>query len=193
MSYYGTFFGIRRRRIKANITGALMIQLDDLEKLEEKSRAQEDDLRITKRAIELLRELSGKAAPLTEPNNNSVGLFQNANEDERFYPLKGKAIARVYFALESIGRFAHKSEIEEIMAKNEPSIKSSLISNYLSAGYRKGQLSRVNFEGSNLLYFYGKPKWIQPDATGAKNYANSQYAAGGEHLAGVNTDTIKFK
>lgn len=127
------------------------------EKLEERRRALDEarrELEATERAIRMIEELT-ESGVRTEP-----GTLNGTP-----YPRGATALARVNYILERIGRFAHKSEIEEMMRQNEPDAQNleHKVSTYLSKAYRDNQLERVTFNRSRHHYFYGLINWVGVD------------------------------
>ena len=107
------------------------------------------------------------------------------------FPFDGTTADKLIYAIARIGRFAKKSQIEEVIEAQQPQGSGHWYSNNLSAASRAGKIESIKFNDSFNFVFYGLGEWVEMTEEGKK--IKNTHAPLASFLENADPETMEFK
>lgn len=102
------------------------------------------------------------------------------------YPLKGKWVQKVVFAIEELDRFVTHSDIKGVLLANEPDISTGTLTPTLSHMFKKnGELVRIQYSKTPQWTWYGLPRFVEKDQDGSLVFTGDHHGPTKEALETV--------
>jgi len=183
------------KRLEADLD----VSRDYLKNIQAELRLQERRVMELKTKLKKAQEnLNEKRAGLGWIQSHMEGISKEKQETGLFasngsvFPFDGTSAEKLIFAIRKIGRFTHKSKIEEVIQGFQPQDSEHWYSNSLHGATKSGKIERINYNDSYNYFFYGLAEWVDI-VEGEKVIKDPQFMPAATDLVNVDPDTMVFK
>jgi len=146
-------------------------------------------------ALKVLRASVGRGAPdalrTNTPSHNNVRDVKDQRVNYSDYQPKWGYRNKYVYLLKKIGRFAHMSEVADIIIELDglKDVKTTTISSKLSSALtdlkKSGDIVKIQKRNNNMFTYWGKPDWA--------NLVNGEYSAKDGYAPNENYPKIKWE